>query len=421
MATFGTLQGQTSTTLTNVLKNLYVEPLSEQLNNEVLITQLLPLDSEHFEGLKAILALHTDRSDGIGSRDEGDDLPTAGTQKYKQVQFDMTSHYGRVGVTGQAIMRSKSPAGAFVRAFDEELKRIKDDLALEFARQTYGTGDGVIATISVGVNSATQTLTSAEAIDKGYLYVGMRVDVGTAAAPQASMNGLTAGNPLVDVDPAASTITFTSAFLSVTSDKISRAGNNKANATKEMDAGIQKMISTSANIVGGLDASASGNKVWDNLRDATGGNIALGGTGGLLQMWNKVNAKGGKSSEVKTVTTPGLVRRLFETADFKANVRFIDTTDLTGGFEQIAFQAGSGKITLYPDRLAPYGRVYMLHAKHLRMFSPADWDFLARDGQPIKWQQEKDAWQAILVRYANLGTDRRNTSLVMSGLTDTGF
>jgi hypothetical protein len=52
------------------------------------------------------------------------------------------------------------------------------------------------------------------------------------------------------------------------------------------------------------------------------------------------------------------------------------------------------------------------------VFSPADWDFLARDGQAVKWVQNIDAFQSILFRYINIGTNRRNTQLVMSGLTD---
>lgn len=422
MATFGTLQGATSTTLANVLKNLYVEPLVDQLNNEILVNQLLSVDSEHFEGLKAIIALHTSRSKGIGARLEGDDLPVAGNQQYAQAQYDMASHYGRVGVTGQAIMRSKSPAGAFVRSFDDELKRIKDDLALDFARQTYGTGDGVIATVNGTVTtSVTVPITSAEPIDKGYLYIGMSIDAGTSALPRNSLDGQATGTTIADVDASVPSITMSATVSMANLDKLTRAQNNNANVTKEMDAGIQKLFPTAANTVGGINAAAAGSKYWDCLRDTTGGALVLTGAGGLLLNWNRVAATGAKSSEVKTITTPGLVRRLFESADFKSNIRFVDQTDLVGGFESVSFQAGSGKITLYPDRLAPYGKVYMLHSKHVRMFSPGDWDFLARDGQPIKWQQEKDAWQAILYRYANMGTDRRNSTLVMSGLTDTGF
>jgi hypothetical protein len=121
------------------------------------------------------------------------------------------------------------------------------------------------------------------------------------------------------------------------------------------------------------------------------------------------------------VTTPGIARRLFETADFKSNVRFVNTTDMKGGFQDISFSAGGQPISLIADRLAPWGQLRLLPTKHIKLFSPGEWDFLAKDGQAVKWVQDKDAFQSILFRYANLGADRRNNSLVISGITDTGF
>jgi len=55
----------------------------------------------------------------------------------------------------------------------------------------------------------------------------------------------------------------------------------------------------------------------------------------------------------------------------------------------------------------------------LKVFSPGGWDFLARDGLTIRWVSDKDAFQAVLFRYVNLGAGRRNTSCVQYGITDT--
>jgi hypothetical protein len=46
---------------------------------------------------------------------------------------------------------------------------------------------------------------------------------------------------------------------------------------------------------------------------------------------------------------------------------------------------------------------------------------MSRDGLTVRWVNDIDAYQVALFRYANLGTDRRNTSNVIAGLTDTGF
>lgn len=406
--------GATLTTLSSILKEFYLKPVQEQLNQDVLITQILKVDSENLEGLKAVVPLHTARSGGIGARGELVLLPTAGNQAYARAEYDLKYHYARVQVSGPSISKTKSEAGAFLQALKSELDYIKQDVMLDQSRQLYGDGSATVATIGTGVASATQPVTNDEAILRGFLYVGMVVDIGTAASPAARGT-----RTITDIDVSVPNIVLDSSVTTTTSDLITRSGN-KINATTiyEMDCGLTKVISTSANTVGGINAAAAGSRYWDNLRDASGGAISLDN---LQLNWNKVSNAGGKSGEVVAVTTPGIVRRLFATADFKSNVRFVNSQVMKGGFEQITFSAGSGQIEMNADRLAPRSKVHFVHKKHVRVFSPADWDFLSRDGQTIRWVSDYDAFQAVLFRYANLGAERRNTSLVMSGITDTDF
>lgn len=411
------MPGALVSTVSDVLKYRYLGPVQSQLNNEILVTQILDLDSKNvdLDGLKAVIPVHHGRSTGIGARQEDEDLPAAGNQAYKKAEFDLAYLYGRARFTGQAIQKTKTDAGAFIRVVTEELDRLRDDLALDTARQYYGDGTGAIATIPTGAASATQTLASDEALQKGFLYVGMKVDIGTMANPRASGDSRT----ITDIDVANKTITLDASVTTANNDIVFREDNNAASSvTKEIDAGLQKLISTSANTVGGINAAAAGTRFWDNLRDTTGGGISLSS---LMLNWNKAHAAGARADEVVVLTTPGLARRLFETADFKSNVRFVESENMKGGFEKISFASGSGRLSLITDRLAPYGKVFYVHKKHVRVFSPGDWDFLQRDGLTIRWVDNKDAFQAVLFRYVNLGTNRRNTSLVMSGLTDTGF
>jgi hypothetical protein len=412
------MAGATLTTLSNVMKNFYLNGVQVQFNNEILIHQLLGVDSENLEGLKAVIALHNARSGGIGSRGELETLPAAGAQGYGQATYDLAYHYGRAQVSGQAIHKTRSDAGSFLRAMKAEIDGLKDDLALDFARQVYGTGDGVIAKTGTTSASTTVVLNDTEAATKEFLYINQFIDIGDTSNPQS----VAAGRQITDVDPVAGTITISGAAVTTTtSHRIFRAGNAGPSTTyalREMDAGLQKLVSTSANTVGGINAGGAGNKFWDNLRNTTGGAISLST---LMSEWNRTQARGAKAGDVVAITTPGLTRRLFETNDFKALVQFVNTTEFKGGFSEISFQANGTPIKLYPDRLAPWGHVMILDKKHVRLFSPADWDFMSRDGLTVRWVNDIDAYQVALFRYANLGTDRRNTSNDISGLTDTGF
>jgi hypothetical protein len=406
------MAGATLTTLSNIMKNFYLSGVQVQFNNEILVTQLLGLDSENLEGLKAVVALHNARSGGIGARGELETLPAAGSQGYSQATYDLAYHYGRAQVSGQAIQKTRSDAGSFLRAMKAEIDGLKDDLSLDFARQVYGTGDGVVASLAANTATTTLTLSSAEAVVKEFLYINMVIDIGDTSNPQS----VAAARTITDIDPISGANVTTT-----TSHRIFRAGNAGPSTTyalREMDAGVQKLVSTSQTTVGGINPASAGNKFWDNKRNTTGGAISLST---LMSEWNRTAAAGAKAGNIVGITTPGLTRRLFETSDFKALVQFVNTNEFKGGFSEISFQANGTPIRLYPDRLAPWGQVLLLDKGHVRLFSPADWDFMSRDGLTVRWVNDIDAYQVALFRYANLGMDRRNTSNVIGGLTDTGF
>jgi hypothetical protein len=191
--------GATLSTLSNVMKNLYLGPVQVQFNNEILVNQLLELSDENLVGLKAIVPLHSKRSGGIGSRGELETLPAAGNQGYDQANFDLAYHYGRAQVSGQAIHKTSSSAGAFLQAMKSEIDGLRDDLALDFARQVYGTGDGVVASLAANTAQTTINLGSSEAIIKGFLYINMVIDIGDTSNPQS----VAAARVITDVDPTA--------------------------------------------------------------------------------------------------------------------------------------------------------------------------------------------------------------------------
>jgi hypothetical protein len=410
------MAGATVTAISDVLKFRYLGPIRDQLNNEVLITQILELDKDNvdLDGLKAVVPLHYGRNSGVGARREDEVLPTAGAQAYKQAQFDLAYLYGTARFTGQAIQKTKTDAGSFVRVITSELDQLRKDLALDTARQLYGDGTGVMATIA-SVAGSVLTLTSSEAIDKGYLTLNGVIDVATGVTPGSFK---VQGSSITDVNPATPSITVSAPGTAAGADNIFRASSVDASGTKEINAGLQALLPTATNTVGGINAASAGLKWWDNQRDVSGGAISLSN---MMINWNKVRAAGVNPADVAVLTTPGLVRRLFETADFKANVRFAESDELQGGFERISFATGSGRLGMTTDRLAPYGKVHFVDKSTLKVYSPGDWDYISKDGLTIRQDPTKDAYNSYLFRYINLGVSQRNNQLVMTGLTDTGF
>ena len=401
-----------------VLKEWYIGPTAEQLNQEVMVTQLLGVSSENLEGLKAVLPLHTARSGGIGARRERAELPKAGKQGYGRAEYDLKYHYARAEVTGQAIQRTQSDRGAFLQAFKSELSFIRKDIQLDMARQFYGDGSGVVATV---LSEATPVLTldSAEPLVKGFLYVGFVADGGTAADPTAHFTEAA----VIDVDVDNAQVTFgtpvSGTIAAADSSTVLVRSGNVADSTDpaevdEIDSGLRAIIGSGE--LGGIDPSDSGKGFWQGIVENPSG---TGPTLDILQRaYNRVNNAGGRADSVVVMTTPGMVRELFSSADFSDNVRFVNSTTLRGGFEELSFAAGAGPMKINADRLAPWGEILFVDKAHIQAYSPAEWDFLSRDGLSVRWVPDYDAFQSLLFRYLNLGADRRNTSMRLTGMTD---
>ena len=104
----------------------------------------------------------------------------------------------------------------------------------------------------------------------------------------------------------------------------------------------------------------------------------------------------------------------------QSQIRFTgeDVTKLRGGFQSLSFDG----YPLVADRLAPFGKLFMLDKRFVKLFAAMDWQFLDQDGHTLKWVIGKDAYEFALARYANFGVSRRNVHLLMTGISDaTGF
>lgn len=400
------MAGATLTTLSNILKEFYLPPVVEQLNNEVLLLQRLEPRSEELFGKYAIVPVHKFRNTGIGVATEGGALPAAGNQAYDRAQFDLKYLYGRVRVTGPSMAKTASEAGAFLQAMKSELDGIRNDLRKDLGRQVYGSGlgNGLIAQCGTTTASATVVLSSAEAVRKGHLSVGMLVDIGTAGTP----NSLKTGAQILDVSVANGTITIDSTVTTSATSFVSRTGNGGNEIT-----GLTEIVSTAAGAtVGGINSGSAGNSYWDNQRLTNGGtgrNISVTLLG---QARSNVRVAGGSPS--LAVTTFGIERQVYEII-FQGAVRYMNTDSFKGGYQAIDWQG----LPLVGDVDHPFGRVHFLDESALKVFSPQDWHFLDEDGDVLKWVVGFDMWEAVLARYINLGTNRRNTQLVLGDINDT--
>lgn len=400
-----------ASTLSGILKDVYQGDVVEQLNNEVLITQRIERESENFSGNQVVLSVHKQRSAGVFARGENVQFANAGAQLYAKPTYDIKALYGRLRITGLGRVKTATQAGAFLKVLEGEINGLRNDLKMDVARQLYGLGTGQICSGNAAASTTVDirpvaggSTNTGEPLRKGEIYVGMIIDIGTLANPVSQGSALDVTN----VDLVNNQITVSSA-VTVTSGThfIFRSGNAVASSVSYEVSGLQQLLPTAANTFGGIDASAAGNSYWDNQRVNAAGALTLDR---LTQSFNTVKVAGGDVSAM--IASPGIQRALFNL--LQSQVRYVEPMNLHGGFTALDYMGQP----FIADRQAPFGKVFFLDERWLKLYDVGDWAWLDEDGNVLKWVIGFDAWEAVLARYMNLGTNRRNVQLLLYGLTD---
>ena len=116
--------------LDSILKEFYIGPIQEQLNNEVMVLQMFEKAKISWAGKQGVVPVHVDRNvGGVAFKTDGGDLPTAGSQEPKRLTFTAAYLYGRFAVTGPAIAAAaKGGTASFIGALELEMDKLKDDI-----------------------------------------------------------------------------------------------------------------------------------------------------------------------------------------------------------------------------------------------------------------------------------------------------
>ena len=120
-------------TLDAILKNYYIGPLQEQLNNEVMVLNMFEKAKITWAGRQGVVPVHVGRNEGalggVAFKGEEDALPTAYNQVTKRLTFTAAYLYGRFRVTGPAIASAaKGGTASFIGALELEMDKLKDDV-----------------------------------------------------------------------------------------------------------------------------------------------------------------------------------------------------------------------------------------------------------------------------------------------------
>jgi len=420
------------TTFSNAMKTKFIGPIRDNLSsNKVLLYGMrtrdedkksaLPQGSREFRGIEASadgidfvgnefrIPLRSSRNQGTGFRSENVPLPAAGNQGYLQITEPMRYAYGTFNITGQLLKASESQEGAFRKAVTAEMRGLVDDLKRHTNIAGYGTGTGVIATVTTGVASATQAIDTSR-----YLAGGEFVDIYDSTL--TTYRGTVAHEVVSIVRGASPTVTFAASVTTTTNDVLIRASSSSTTSAPNNDknvavTGLEKIVD-STGVLHGLNPATAGQGFWAATELPVAG--AIVGDDKLRELFDGIGIESGDDEDLILITTRGIRKRYANT--LTAFKRFNDEKSMTlrGGFKAILFD----DTPMVVDDHCPTGVIWALNTDALFWSQMSDWEWLEEDGTVLKHVTGFDKYEAHLFKYLNLGTWARNRHGKITGAAD---
>lgn len=389
---------QTTAAADAVLKVSYGK-LHEQLRDDVPLWKNVERTADHLTSgnTEAQFSINTRRNRGMGARNEMEDLPTAGNQKYARAKLFLKNYYARIAVSGQTFEQASTNPQAFIDVVDREVTRAYTDTKVDMNRMAYGDGSGILATFDTDTTSATQTVDSTH-----WLLEDDVIDIVDASA-LPTVTYIAQGISISTIDEDTRTIVLSASQNVDIGDFIVRAGNYGG---KEIE-GISLLIGT-----GELhDIDPASNSVWKSYTKSSVGDLEQID---MLRAVQGTASKGGRPSRIFTD---------WESFNsywdlFADQRRFNDGNPDRGGQNvEMVFKAGTlGNIPIMPDFDCPAGTMFFVDESALVLNQTHDLKWMNRDGSMWSRIPNKDGYEAVLYYYGNLGTYRRNSHAKLTGI-----
>jgi len=424
---------QTTANADAVLKEYYLTPIREQLNQRCVLMFAADDDVDsggvpsstgaegqgqkydwrgftresegvQFAGREWVLPAHMARNEGLGAIVEGGGLPTAGAQGWTDLKDKLHHNLGSIRLSRYAIKLSERQPGVFLRLLEAETKGMVNDIRKDVNRQGFSSQWGALASVTAD-GSNTVTVDSVQ-----FLRVNMVIDIvdylGTPGTILASARTITAINASTKV------VTYSGADVTATTNhKLNRTGsyNNEIN-------GLGNIISNTAgpgtvfNVLHGVDASAAANSWWNSAVFDGASNPFSEDQG--QQVVDKVGASGQAEVEL-IVTTRGIRRRYVNTLKSQKRFNDSDSVTLRGGFKAILFN----EMPMVFDDDCPKGNMFFLNADAMMWIyldagqdGKGGWNWVDDDGAILSRAVDRtdnfDAYLAADHDFATVGRNR---------------
>lgn len=198
-ANIGQYTSWTSTgSLGSILKEFFLGPVIQTLNNEVMAMQLFQKATVDWNGRVCTIPVHTGRNTAVEFLEESGVFAPAQQQQYDHLSVTAHFLYGHFQITGPAIASAKAGnSGAIIGWMEAEMNKLVDDVK-NLADQTMISGGSCVGYLQATVASGVAADWSFDG-DYGKLAnaiaAGMtQVSVSTQDSPGFQSDGTTSSN-----------------------------------------------------------------------------------------------------------------------------------------------------------------------------------------------------------------------------------
>lgn len=409
--------GLSLTTGSAILKTFYLPPLQRLFNKQTILWDRVERNTKwNPEGKNFTLGLHYGRhaQAGSGRTGTGATLPAKSNQSYQNATVPAAYIYTTIEIEGPVIEAARSNAGSFVRAVRSEIEGAAESTRKSLNRQANSDGRDWLGFYRSGTGTTSGTMD-----DGGQ-------NSGTAHAATFFQPGVPTVVDLIDATDNATvldsgvTVTVGAEAATNFAYEVTTGGNIDGSAAAGADyyvlagtlgfqmTGLQAIISDANPVLlsGGLHGlPVAANPWWKSQ--------VVGSTSSpqdlRFPLLQKVVSRVAKNSpngkdDIKFILTS------FEGSDnyyeLAANERIaVNTMVLDGGYEGVEFSG----IPIVADPEHWIGSYSFIVPDALRICQVKDVDWMDRDGNVLSRVANKDAYEATLFAYMNLGSPMRNS------------
>lgn len=424
----GGADGETTTTLDAILKDIYAKPIQNELVNDNPVLDLFEKQEGQWGGRKITYPVQVRRNQAAMSTTENGTLPDAGATTTVKTEIPIKFTHGRIQLSVQIIKASRSDEYAFKKGLNLAMTDMVDGLRRYKSRAMFGTGRGILCLLNGDPGTGTTFTVDAPGGVAGavngarFLQIGMYVTPinptgpATRAAGAYQITAIATNGQSVTIDRAADAVIADNDYL-VRVAKLYGAAVDPGIGNTSIDndpMGLLGLIDDGTNLVTLHGISRTTYPSFGSYVFASTGALSAD----VLQRGLDVAYERGDGKPGVIICGTGFRRayltlmeaeRRYTSADLKNP----DAGTTAAKMGQITF----GDIPFIVDRDAPYGTGFGVDKSSFTRWVEIEGEWADDDGPILMRMVDKDAYEARYRIFDNFSNDHPNKSVRWDGVT----